>query len=338
MKYKFNPITSQFDLIDGGSSTGAASDITFVPTGSISATNVQDAIAEVSGDIDTHIANTTDAHNASAISIIPNGDISSTDVQTAIVEVRDDTDTKLTLKQNVGNYITALTGDVTASGPGSSTASIANNVITNTMVNSAAAIAFNKLENLSSANILLGNAGNVPTSTAVSGDITISNTGVAVIGATRVTNAMLAGSIDLTTKITGILPLVNGGTGSATKNFVDLTTAQNISGAKVFSSFALTDAVNITTDASLANTFTVTLGGNRTLANPTNPTNGQKCSWLLKQDGTGNRTISFGTAWKFGTDLTFIALSTSAGSVDYIGAIYSGTSSTWNVVAFMRGF
>jgi hypothetical protein len=36
------------------------------------------------------------------------------------------------------------------------------------------------------------------------------------IGAGRVTNAMLAGSIDLTTKITGILPVANGGTGTAT--------------------------------------------------------------------------------------------------------------------------
>lgn len=34
-------------------------------------------------------------------------------------------------KQNVGNYITALTGDVTASGPGSVTATIPNNAVTN---------------------------------------------------------------------------------------------------------------------------------------------------------------------------------------------------------------
>jgi hypothetical protein len=37
----------------------------------------------------------------------------------------------LALKQNVGNYITALTGEVTASGPGSVAATIAANVVTN---------------------------------------------------------------------------------------------------------------------------------------------------------------------------------------------------------------
>lgn len=48
-------------------------------------------------------------------------------------------------KQPAGSYITALTGMVTASGPGSATATIANDVITNAMINSAAAIAYSKL-------------------------------------------------------------------------------------------------------------------------------------------------------------------------------------------------
>jgi hypothetical protein len=43
--------------------------------------------------------------------------------------------------------------------------------------------------------------------------------------------------IDLATDITGILPIANGGTGSATQNFVDLTTTQSsIGGAKTFTS------------------------------------------------------------------------------------------------------
>lgn len=43
------------------------------------------------------------------------------------------------------------------------------------------------------------------------------------------------GTINLTTKVTGILPIANGGTNSATQNFVDLTTAQVIAGSKTFS-------------------------------------------------------------------------------------------------------
>jgi len=49
-----------------------------------------------------------------------------------------------------------------------------------------------------------------------SGDVTIASTGATTIGASKVTNAMLAGSIDLTSKVTGTLPVANGGTGAAT--------------------------------------------------------------------------------------------------------------------------
>jgi hypothetical protein len=37
-------------------------------------------------------------------------------------------------------------------------------------------------------------------------------------------------------RFSGVLPLLNGGTGSATQNFVDLTTTQTVGGAKTFSS------------------------------------------------------------------------------------------------------
>ena len=52
------------------------------------------------------------------------------------------------------------------------------------------------------------------------------------------------GPVNLTTDVTGILPIANGGTGSATQNFVGLTTAQNIAGLKNF-----TDALTITSNS-----------------------------------------------------------------------------------------
>lgn len=53
--------------------------------------------------------------------------------------------------------------------------------IVNADIDAAAAIAFSKLAALTSGNILVGSAGNVATSTAVTGDVTISNTGVTAI-------------------------------------------------------------------------------------------------------------------------------------------------------------
>ena len=87
----------------------------------------------------------------------------------------------------------AMTGDVLISNAG--VTSIATGVIVNADINAAAAIAFSKLAALTSGNILVGSAGNVPTSVAMSGDITISNAGLTAIGAGKVLLAMLGTGI-----------------------------------------------------------------------------------------------------------------------------------------------
>ena len=48
--------------------------------------------------------------------------------------------------------------------------------------------------------------------------------------------AASSGAINLASGVTGTLPIANGGTGSSTKNFVDLSTTQLIGGSKAFSS------------------------------------------------------------------------------------------------------
>lgn len=79
----------------------------------------------------------------------------------------------------------------------------------------------------------------------------------------------------------------------------------------------LTDASTVTPSFATANNFTLTLGGNRTLANPTNLTPGQSGLIFLIQDGTGNRIISYGTYYDF-PDGTPPALSVAASSVDVL--------------------
>lgn len=101
----------------------------------------------------------------------------------------------------------------------------------------------------------------------------------------------------------------------------------------------LTDQATITTDCSLGNKFRVTLAGNRTLANPTNMTDGQSCIWEFIQDGTGSRTITLGSKFAFGTDLAGpVVLTTGAGKHDFLGAIYNSTSDKWYVLAFTKGY
>ncbi len=90
---------------------------------------------------------------------------------------------------------------------------------------------------------------------------------------------------------------------------------------------ALTDASSIATDASLVQktggVFTVTLGGNRTLANPTNLQSGATYIWIVTQDGSGLHTLAYGNlfAWPSATAPT---LSTTAAYVDLITCAYDG--------------
>ena len=63
--------------------------------------------------------------------------------------------------------------------------------VTNASVASNAAIAFSKLATLTSGNVLVGNSSNVATSVALSGNVTVSNTGVATIANDAVTFAKM---------------------------------------------------------------------------------------------------------------------------------------------------
>lgn len=62
---------------------------------------------------------------------------------------------------------------------------------------------------------------------------------------------------------------------------------------------SLTDGTSIAVDMSTSNHFAVTLGGNRTLQNPTNAVAGQVGHIYVYQDGTGSRTLSFGDSYRF---------------------------------------
>jgi hypothetical protein len=80
---------------------------------------------------------------------------------------------------------------------------------------------------------------------------------------------------------------------------------------------ALTDAATVAVDWDSAINFSLTLGGNRTLGNPTN---GQPGTWrtlVVTQDGTGSRTLAYDTNYKFSGG-TEPVLTTAAASVDML--------------------
>ena len=79
----------------------------------------------------------------------------------------------------------------------------------------------------------------------------------------------------------------------------------------------LTDAASIALNLNTGTNFIVSLGGNRTLENPSNAAVGQTGQIYVIQDGTGSRTLAFGDAYNFPNNSTPV-MSTSASSVDLL--------------------
>lgn len=139
-----------------------------------------------------------------------------------------------------------------------------------------------------------------------------------------------ASAINLTSEVTGVLPVANGGTGSGTQNFVDLTNTQTAAGVKTFSSGIKTDSIQTTGSSGVelknsGGTLVATFG-------PTNTTNVSMAGGLnvsgaitagsysnnlsafasttssqlagVISDETGSGSLVFGTTPTFTTNLT----------------------------------
>lgn len=91
----------------------------------------------------------------------------------------------------------------------------------------------------------------------------------------------------------------------------------------------LTDGATITADLATGNFFTVTLGDNRTLGNPTNKVPGQAGTIFVVQDGTGSRTLQYGSDWEFAGSAATNAptLTTTANAVDRIDYVVRSSTS-----------
>jgi hypothetical protein len=88
---------------------------------------------------------------------------------------------------------------------------------------------------------------------------------------------------------------------------------------------SLVYGATINWDASVGQIAGVVLAGNATLANPTGIVSGATYVLQIGQDSTGNRVLSFGSAYKFPGG-TVPSLSTSANAIDYLTFVASGTN------------
>ena len=166
-------------------------------------------------------------------------------------------------------------------------------------------------------------------------------TGGSITGITFSSIVVTGGSI------TGItdLAVADGGTGASTltgvlkgngtsaftaatagTDYAGIDTAQTFTKGQRGEITGLTDGATITPDLADSNNFSVTLGGNRTLANPSNIVAGQSGSFFITQDGTGSRTLAYGSYYDFAGG-TAPTLSTTAAAVDRIDYVVRTTTS-----------
>ena len=126
----------------------------------------------------------------------------------------------------------------------------------------------------------------------------------------------------------GISAIANGAVELYHNNVKKIETASggiSLTGGAAANITALSDGATITIDMATACHHSVTLGGNRTFAAPSNQVVGQAGSIFITQDGTGSRTAAFNSAFKFvgGTAPT---LTTGAGLTDRIDYIIKSSN------------
>jgi hypothetical protein len=179
----------------------------------------------------------------------------------------------------------------------------------------AGAVSYSKIQNVSATDRVLGRqtagAGSIE-------EITCTAAGRALIddadaAAQRTTLGLAAGAT------AGLATTSEIWAGTASTLLTPLNVLNALAGV------GLTDQATISVDLALGVFFTVTLAGNRTLGNPTNPKVGRTIYLRVAQDATGNRTLSYGANYDFGQD-TAPTLSTGASAQDLLAFFVSTTT------------
>ena len=322
-----------WDLVDVSNAIAGqtATNISFTPYGNLAATNVQTALQElddekiaktggvVTGELLIGTAGTFGFEGSTANAY-----------ETYLSAVDPTADRAIVFPDQSGNVIVSgnasiVNADINASAGIVDTklatiataGKVSNSATTAVSTNTASAIvARDSSGNFSAGTITAALTGTASTATALATARTIQ--GVSFDGSANITVATAGSGISVTgTAIanTGVLT-VNGNAG-AISNVAVTNAVQSFTVAQRGTITALTDGATITPDFAAANNFSVTLGGSRTLANPTNLTAGQSGTIVITQDGTGSRTLAYGSYFKFAGGTAPTLTSTSA-SVDVI--------------------
>jgi hypothetical protein len=98
-------------------------------------------------------------------------------------------------------------------------------------------------------------------------------------------------------------------------------------------------SATVNTNAILGSVFNLTLTGNVILATPTNGVDAQTLRWRIRQDATGNRTITLGAGFRIPSSATLpLDWSTVGLNMDILAATYNAIDTRWDVVSVVPGY
>ena len=250
---------------------------------------------------------------------------------------------------NASNAVTATTvsGDITISNTG--VTDINAGVIVNADINTSAAIAHSKLANITAGSVLIGNVSNVPTATAITGDISIDSSGVTAIASGVIVNADINASAAIdgtkivagTTSVRGTLQLTDSTSSTSTTTAAtpnSVKTAYDLANAaqpKVRSVTAGATSGTITPNSATTDLFVAEgLTGSVTIGAPTgSPTNGQRLLLRFKDNGTARGITWTTSSTGFRSLGITLPTTTVVSKVTYVGCVYNTTDSFWDAIA-----
>ncbi len=336
---------SAYELVDVSNAIAGqiASNISFVPAGNLSSTDVQAALQE----LDTEKVGSASPTFTGNVTIDTAGTLvfegaTADDYETTLTVTDPTADRTITLPNVTGTVVTTGdTGTVTST-------MILDGTIANADISSTAEIAVSKLANGTARQLLqTDGAGtgveftsnvDIPGTLDVTGAVTLDST-LQVVGnistdASLIFEGSTADAFETTLSVTDPTADRTITLPDATTTVAGLGVAQSFTKAQRGTVVSLTDAATIAVDLSLGNNFSVTLAGNRTLGAPTNVTAGQSGVIVVTQDSTGSRTLAYNSIYKFAGG-TAPTLTTTASAVDVL-AYYVESSTRITVTSLLN--
>ena len=148
---------------------------------------------------------------------------------------------------------------------------------------------------------------------------------LAVLGTTSLSGAVNVGGTLTVAGAVSLASTLNVAGATSVGGAATFSSTVTVSGKGKFMTGAfapvvtLADATSVVPDLNTSNVFAVTLAGNRTLAAPTNTSTniGATGHIFIVQDATGDRTLSYNTAYQFPNG-TVPVLTTTSGAVDVL--------------------